>query len=1001
MGTLELSNLIQLEINENLRNISIPKKGVVFGVDGDIEVNRVAFVFPRYYSNFDMTEFSARVNYVNANGEANYYEADDMSSDDGDTATFSWLMTSDVTSYIGEVRFSVLLYKQLDERYVKKFGTRPATGRVLEGLDVESYVTPEQQLTLIEKMEKKFDAYVEAKILGVNHDIEDAKNGALDSIEEAKNDVDSFIISSKSEIDTLRSSSLDDIKNLTDTSKLNISTLTDEKLASLDEETVRQLKNIELAGVEETEKIRTAFSSAVSDIQAEGQKQADAVDSHGDSKIKEINDSTATSLANINSISEKQVEAIQLEGTKQTSSVSSEGNKQVSTVTSAGATEVIKVKSASSTALSNIGSAKESSISKITAKGTEQVKIIKDTSANEISKVQAAGTSQVKSVSDEGKIQIDGVKSEGEKQVQSVSAKGTQSLQDIDTAKTAAVKSVNDQTKPIIDKVEQLKQNVNDKSDSVDEAYEQMKKLHCIEISEEAPTNERTGLWVNPKSNEEINIPEIKDEEVSGIDTWSSQKINHEIDSLKEEIANQTGTRLSTEAIDKLEEVGNYLVYATADGGSKWTELIAILRNGSSGSGSGEAVPATGISLDKTTLSFTDSATQTLTATVEPSNSTDSVTWETSNAGVATVSSGVVLPVSNGSCTITAKAGSYSASCEVTVAVESEIVTYTITNKLTNVSTDNPVTTITKNSPYEANLTPSTDYEFDSVTVTMGGVDITSDVYADGAIVISAVTGNIIITASAGEPESGELVFLDYVELSGGAYFDTGITSNLKNKYLIGVMSPEITDSQFIWGARARNNTSLDTSDYYDDTFALCSSSGADRYTKGNPHKFYMYDSQSMQGINGSDNKSYLVPWYLYTKWDASCLEAYSNEEMTSPLGASTFIKKSLTSNHFPYALNINVNGAEITLDPEKHAPSNVYLGKVNTTLGSDNMSKYPVPVDGMKYYVYKVWSESDVLLMHLRPAKMGTKVGMYDVVSSAFFESPDGTVTAGSEVAQ
>lgn len=543
---MELSNLIQLEINENLRNISIPKKGVVFGVDGDIEVNRVAFVFPRYYSNFDMTEFSARVNYVNANGEANYYEADDMSSDDGDTATFSWLMTSDVTSYIGEVRFSVLLYKQLDERYVKKFGTRPATGRVLEGLDVESYVTPEQQLTLIEKMEKKFDAYVEAKMLSVNHDIEDAKNGALDAIEEAKNDVDSFIASSKSEIDSLLSSSLDDIKNLTDTSKLNISTLTDEKLASLDKETIRQLKNIELAGVEETEKIRTAFSSAVSDIQTEGQKQADAIDSHGDSKIKEINDSTATSLANINSISEKQVEAIQLEGTKQTSSVSSEGNKQVSTVASAGATEVTKVKKASSTALSDIGSAKESSISEITAKGTEQVKTIKDTSASEISKVQEAGISQVKSVSDEGKIQIDGVKSEGEKQVQSVSAKGTQSLQDIDTAKTAAVKSVNDQTKPIIDKVEQLKQNVNDKSDSVDETYEQMKKLHCIEISEETPTNERAGLWVNPESNEEINIPEIKDEEVSDIDTWSSQKINHEIDSLKEE----TSKKINYKKID-------------------------------------------------------------------------------------------------------------------------------------------------------------------------------------------------------------------------------------------------------------------------------------------------------------------------------------------------------------------------------------------------------------------------------------------------------------------
>ena len=86
-------------------------------------------------------------------------------------------------------------------------------------------------------------------------------------------------------------------------------------------------------------------------------------------------------------------------------------------------------------------------------------------------------------------------------------------------------------------------------------------------------------------------------------------------------------------------------------------------------------VPATGIRLNKTILSFTDSSSQTLIATVEPSNSTDSVTWETSDAGIATVSSGVVSPVSNGSCTITAKAGSYSASCKVTVNVFGEIVT--------------------------------------------------------------------------------------------------------------------------------------------------------------------------------------------------------------------------------------------------------------------------------------------------------------------------------------
>lgn len=155
-------------------------------------------------------------------------------------------------------------------------------------------------------------------------------------------------------------------------------------------------------------------------------------------------------------------------------------------------------------------------------------------------------------------------------------------------------------------------------------------------------------------------------------------EMKKEISSLSEEIGQLkqngtgTGTGLSTEAIDKLEEVGNYLVYTTADGGSKWTELISILRNGSSGGGSGETVPATGISLDKTTLSFTDSATQTLVATVEPSDTTDKVVWTSNAESVATVTNGVVKPLSNGSATITATCGSVSATCSVTVDIAGE-----------------------------------------------------------------------------------------------------------------------------------------------------------------------------------------------------------------------------------------------------------------------------------------------------------------------------------------
>lgn len=80
-------------------------------------------------------------------------------------------------------------------------------------------------------------------------------------------------------------------------------------------------------------------------------------------------------------------------------------------------------------------------------------------------------------------------------------------------------------------------------------------------------------------------------------------------------------------------------------------------------------VPATGITLNKTTLSFTSSEAVQLTATVEPSNSTDTVVWSSSEDAVATVENGLVTPVSDGSCVIYASAGDVIAECSVSVAL--------------------------------------------------------------------------------------------------------------------------------------------------------------------------------------------------------------------------------------------------------------------------------------------------------------------------------------------
>lgn len=75
---------------------------------------------------------------------------------------------------------------------------------------------------------------------------------------------------------------------------------------------------------------------------------------------------------------------------------------------------------------------------------------------------------------------------------------------------------------------------------AVDLIYSQMQKLYDVEISTTTPTNERTGLWINPDDiSSVINIPEIKDDEVSDVDTWSSKKIDNVTGSLKEDLSNK------------------------------------------------------------------------------------------------------------------------------------------------------------------------------------------------------------------------------------------------------------------------------------------------------------------------------------------------------------------------------------------------------------------------------------------------------------------------------
>ena len=78
----------------------------------------------------------------------------------------------------------------------------------------------------------------------------------------------------------------------------------------------------------------------------------------------------------------------------------------------------------------------------------------------------------------------------------------------------------------------------------------------------------------------------------------------------------------------------------------------------------------TGITLNKSTLSLLLGQWETLIATVSPADATDkTIIWTSTNPAVATVIDGIVTAYTAGTTTIIAKAGNYTATCEVTADV--------------------------------------------------------------------------------------------------------------------------------------------------------------------------------------------------------------------------------------------------------------------------------------------------------------------------------------------
>lgn len=181
-------------------------------------------------------------------------------------------------------------------------------------------------------------------------------------------------------------------------------------------------------------------------------------------------------------------------------------------------------------------------------------------------------------------------------------------------------------------------------------------------------------------------------------------------------------------------------------------------------------IPVKSVVLNKSSLTIKVGESQTLSATVSPSNATNkAISWTTSNKNIITVSNGVIKAVSAGTATITAKAGDKTATCLATVHSQAGVTKITLdhselTIKLKEGSRLNPNVEVIS---YYGEPPVDTSVTWTSSNTSVATVDETGWIQAVGM-------GTAVITAKAGDKSASCTVTVPTTPYTLGEYTIAG-----------------------------------------------------------------------------------------------------------------------------------------------------------------------------------------------------------------------------------